>query len=114
LNYGHGTGHGVGAFLNVHEGPQGIAPARGFGIGLEPGMILSIEPGYYEDGAYGLRVENLVLVVKDKIRSTKTSLFFTFETLTLCPIELRLVKKDLLTEDEVSWLNTYLRRVRRA
>ena len=114
LNYGHGTGHGVGAFLNVHEGPQGIAPARGFGIGLEPGMILSIEPGYYEDGAYGLRVENLVLVVKDKIRSTKTSLFFAFETLTLCPIELRLVKKDLLTEDEVSWLNLYHRRVRRA
>jgi Xaa-Pro aminopeptidase len=113
LNYGHGTGHGIGAFLNVHEGPQSIAPARGFGIGLEPGMILSIEPGYYKEGEYGLRLENLVLVVKDTVRSTETSPFYTFETLTLCPIELRLAKKELLTEDEVSWLNAYHRRVRR-
>jgi len=113
LNYGHGTGHGVGAFLNVHEGPQGIAPARGFGINLVPGMILSIEPGYYKEGEYGLRVENLALIVRDRGRSEKTSLFYTFETLTLCPIELRLVNKSLLTEDEVDWLNAYHRRVRR-
>ena len=111
LNYGHGTGHGIGAFLNVHEGPQSIAPARGLGIGLEPGMILSIEPGYYKEGEYGFRVENLVLVVKDPVRTSQTSLFYTFETLTLCPIDLRLVKKDLLTEDEVIWLNAYHRRV---
>jgi Xaa-Pro aminopeptidase len=113
LNYGHGTGHGIGAFLNVHEGPQSIAPARGFGIGLEPGMILSIEPGCYKKGEYGLRVENLVLVVKDPVRTNKTSLFYTFETLTLCPIELRLVNRDLLTEDELKWLNAYHRRVRK-
>jgi Xaa-Pro aminopeptidase len=113
LNYGHGTGHGIGAFLNVHEGPQGIAPARGFGIGLEPGMILSIEPGCYKEGEYGLRVENLALIVRDPGRTSKTSPFYTFETLTLCPIELRLIKKDLLTEDEVNWLNAYHRRVQR-
>jgi Xaa-Pro aminopeptidase len=113
LNYGHGTGHGIGAFLNVHEGPQSIAPARGFGIGLEPGMILSIEPGYYKEGEYGLRLENLALVVKDPDRTSETSPFYTFETLTLCPIELRLLNKDLLTVDEVSWLNDYHRRVRK-
>jgi Xaa-Pro aminopeptidase len=113
LNYGHGTGHGVGAFLNVHEGPQGIAPARGIGICLEPGMILSIEPGYYKEGEYGLRVENLALVVREPRRSGKTSLFYTFETLTLCPIELRLTEMNLMTEEEVAWLNQYHQRVRK-
>jgi Xaa-Pro aminopeptidase len=113
LNYGHGTGHGIGAYLNVHEGPQGIAPARGFGIGLEPGMILSVEPGFYKDVEYGLRVENLVLVVKDETRSKSGSAFYTFETLTLCPIDLRLVNKELLTDAEVRWLNGYHQRVRR-
>jgi Xaa-Pro aminopeptidase len=113
LNYGHGTGHGVGAFLNVHEGPQGISPARGFGVNLEPGMILSIEPGYYKEGEYGIRVENLMLVVTDPGRSSRMSPFCTFETLTLCPIELRLIDKKLLTEDELSWLNAYHSRVRR-
>jgi Xaa-Pro aminopeptidase len=114
LNYGHGTGHGIGAYLNVHEGPQGIAPARGFGIGLEPGMILSVEPGFYKEGEYGLRVENLVLVVKDEARSKSGSAFYTFETLTLCPIDLRLVNKELLTDAEVRWLNGYHQRVRRS
>ena len=113
LNYGHGTGHGIGAFLNVHEGPQSIAPARGFGIGLEPGMILSIEPGFYKEGEYGLRLENLALVVKGPDRTSETSPFYTFETLTLCPIELRLLNKDLLTENEVIWLNAYHLRVRK-
>jgi Xaa-Pro aminopeptidase len=113
LNYGHGTGHGVGAFLNVHEGPQAITPARGFGIGLVPGMILSIEPGYYKEGAYGIRVENLALVVTDPGRSTKASPFYTFETLTLCPIDLRLVDKKRLTEDEAGWLNAYHQRVQK-
>jgi Xaa-Pro aminopeptidase len=113
LNYGHGTGHGIGAFLNVHEGPQSIAPARGFGISLEPGMILSNEPAFYKEGEYGLRVENLVLIVKDKARSSPALTFYTFETLTLCPINTRLVKRDLLTDDEVQWLNSYHRTVRR-
>jgi len=113
LNYGHGTGHGIGAFLNVHEGPQGISPARGFGISLEPGMILSIEPGCYKQGDYGLRLENLALVVRDPGRSCKTATFFKLETLTLCPIELRLVDKALLAEDEIAWLNAYHLRVRK-
>jgi Xaa-Pro aminopeptidase len=113
LNYGHGTGHGIGAYLNVHEGPQSIAPARGFGIALEPGMILSIEPAYYKEGQYGLRVENLVLVVRDEARSTRTTTFYTFETLTLCPIDLRLVKRELLAESEVRWLHKYHQRVRK-
>jgi Xaa-Pro aminopeptidase len=113
LNYGHGTGHGIGAYLNVHEGPQSIAPARGFGVGLEPGMILSIEPGCYKENAYGLRVENLVLIIRDKPRSKKDFSFYTFETLTLCPIDLKFVKKDLLTAEEIRWLNNYHRKVRK-
>ncbi len=113
LNYGHGTGHGIGAHLNVHEGPQSIAPARGIGIALEPGMILSVEPGFYKDGEYGLRLENLVLVVKDEAGSKPGSAFYSFETLTLCPIDLRLVKKELLRASEVRWLNGYHQRVRR-
>ena len=111
LNYGHGTGHGIGAFLSVHEGPQAIAPSRGLGVGLLPGMILSIEPGYYEDGEYGIRIENLVLVVRDTERTGKTSSFYTFETLTLCPIDVRLVDRKMLAEDGIGWLNAYHRRV---
>jgi len=113
LNYGHGTGHGIGSYLNVHEGPQGISPARGFGVGLEPGMILSNEPAYYKEEEYGIRIENLILVIKDTIRSTAESPFYSFETLTLCPIDLRLVKRELLTAEEIRWLNSYHRRVRK-
>lgn len=114
LNYGHGTGHGIGAYLGVHEGPQSIAPARGFLITLEPGMILSIEPGFYKEGEYGVRVENLALVIRDEKRSTKALAFYSFETLTLCPIDMRLVKKELLTSEELGWLNDYHDRVRKA
>ncbi len=113
LNYGHGTGHGIGSYLNVHEGPQAISPARGIGVGLEPGMILSNEPAYYKEGEYGIRIENLVLVVEDRVRSKAESPFYAFETLTLCPIDLRLVKRELMTEAEVRWLNGYQRRVRK-
>jgi Xaa-Pro aminopeptidase len=112
LNYGHGTGHGIGSYLNVHEGPQAITPGRGIGISLEPGMILSIEPGFYKEGAYGLRLENLVLVVRDPEKSGQTP-FLKFETLTLCPIDLRLVEKALLSGEETAWLNAYHRRVRK-
>ncbi len=113
LNYGHGTGHGIGSYLGVHEGPQAISPARGFGVGLEPGMILSNEPGFYREGKYGIRIENLILVANDPTKSGPGSPFYSFETLTLCPIDLRLVKKDLMTEAEIRWLNEYHRRVRR-
>jgi len=112
-NYGHGTGHGVGSFLSVHEGPQGIAPARGLGINLEPGMILSVEPGFYKEGEYGIRLENLVLVVRDPFRSSEAQPFYTFEVLTLCPIDVRLLNKAILTNDEVHWLNAYHQRVRK-
>ncbi len=111
LNFGHGTGHGVGAFLNVHEGPQAISYYRCIGVPLEPDMVTSIEPGYYKDNEYGLRLENMVLVVKDEARSTAASAFYTFETLTLCPIDLKLVKKEMLTPEETSWLNSYHQKV---
>ncbi len=114
LNYGHGTGHGIGAYLSVHEGPQGIAPARGFGVALEPGMITSIEPGFYKENDYGVRVENLALVVKESSKSTQNLAFYGFETLTLCPIDLKLVKKGLLAAEEIQWLNSYHRKVRKA
>lgn len=111
LNYGHGTGHGVGTYLNVHEGPQAVSYYRCVGIGLESGMVTTIEPGYYKDNDFGLRLENIVLVVKDEERSQRDLRFFKFETLTLCPIDVKLIKKTLLTPEEINWLNSYHRRV---
>jgi len=105
LTYNHGTGHGVGHFLSVHEGPTGISPR--YTLPLEPGMIISNEPGYYKEGAYGIRIENLVLVVE----SDKFPGYLEFETLTLTPIDLRLVDEKLLTEAERDWLNAYHKRV---
>jgi Xaa-Pro aminopeptidase len=113
LNYGHGTGHGIGSYLCVHEGPQAISAARGFGVGLEPGMVLSDEPGFYKEGRYGIRIENLLLVVNDTRRSTPAAPYYSFETLTLCPIDRLLVERKLLTKDEIRWLDRYHRRVRR-
>jgi Xaa-Pro aminopeptidase len=77
-------------------------------------MVTSIEPGYYKDNEYGLRLENMVLVVKDEARSTDAFAFYTFETLTLCPIDLNLVKKEMLTPEETRWLNGYHQKVREA
>lgn len=108
LNYGHGTGHGVGFFLNVHEPPQGFAtnPSTSRGTTyISPGMFTSNEPGFYKKDEYGIRIENLILCVMDKeIDETK---WYKFETLTLFPIDLNLVDRDLLSEDERNWLNTY-------
>ncbi|AVX03970.1 xaa-Pro aminopeptidase [Maritalea myrionectae] len=101
LNYAHGTGHGVGALLGVHEGPCGIS-----GVNhnvLEEGNILSNEPGFYLEGEYGIRIENLIMVVP----SEKNEKFLKFDTLTYTPIDLRLVEKDLLTPEEIEWLNDY-------
>lgn len=109
LNYGHGTGHGVGAYLSVHEGPQGISP-RVNETKLEPGMILSNEPGYYREGAYGIRTENLVLV--KNIGENEGVNWLGFETITLCPIDLDLVDPAILSPDERQWLNDYHRMVR--
>jgi Xaa-Pro aminopeptidase len=110
LDYMHGTGHGVGSFLSVHEGPQRIAKAQGgqAGTGQEllAGMILSNEPGYYKTGAYGIRIENLVLVEERRIDGMEGE-YFGFETLTFAPIDRALVDCSLLTRDEVAWWNAY-------
>jgi Xaa-Pro aminopeptidase len=113
LNYGHGTGHGIGSYLNVHEGPQAISYYRGLGVALQPGMIISNEPGYYQTGDYGIRIENLILTVKDDKFSSEQSEFYTFETVTLCPIDLKLIEKSLLLPQEVNWLNQYHEEVRK-
>lgn len=107
-NYGHGTGHGVGYFLNVHEGPQGISPSPTNAKGLTPfqaGMVTSNEPGYYEPGNYGIRIENLVLCVE--AAQTDSGRFLRFETITLCPIDLNLIDSNLLDKQEITWLNDY-------
>ena len=107
-DYAHGTGHGVGAFLNVHEGPQSISH-RSTKVPLEPGNVQSNEPGYYEPGAFGIRIENLVEVVEDE--ATAPGDFLRFDTLTLCPIEKRLVDPELLSAGERGWLDAYHARV---
>lgn len=103
-DFGHGTGHGIGYFLNVHEGPQGLSPSvQGPGnTVLEAGMFLTNEPGFYIEGAYGIRIEN-VLVCK---KSEKAG-FLQFETMTYCPLDKKLIKTDLLDEQEITWVNNY-------
>lgn len=110
LDYDHGTGHGVGAFLSVHEGPQNISKRPS--CALEPGMIVSNEPGYYKAGAYGIRIENLVLVEKRDIKNAERETY-GFETLTLAPIDAACIEPKLLTRDELRWLDAYHARVRR-
>ncbi|ESO08958.1 hypothetical protein HELRODRAFT_97843, partial [Helobdella robusta] len=114
LNYGHGTGHGVGSFLNVHEGPCGIrVDTRADEIALKKGMVLSDEPGYYEDGKFGVRIENLFVVVdkQTKYNYLKTG-YLGFEHVTLVPIQRKMINKDMLTADEVKWLNDYHKKCR--
>jgi Xaa-Pro aminopeptidase len=113
LDYDHGTGHGVGSYLSVHEGPQRIskAPNR---VALKPGMILSNEPGYYKAGSYGIRIENLVTVTAEPRQPEEEQEMLAFETLTLAPIDTRLLDSSIMTADEVAWLDAYHRRVRDA
>jgi Xaa-Pro aminopeptidase len=113
IDYGHGTGHGVGYFLNVHEGPQGITPhlPPEPHTAMEPGMVTSNEPGIYRPGLWGVRIENLLLNVADE--KTEFGEFLRFETLTLCPIDTRLLDRALLGADEIEWLNAYHAEVRR-
>jgi len=110
LDYAHGTGHGVGSFLSVHEGPQRISPVGSSQSGgdepLQAGMILSNEPGYYKTGEYGIRIENLVLVVEREIEGAEKEML-GFETLTFAPIDRRLVDVDMLAPEELVWLNCY-------
>ncbi len=108
LDFEHGTGHGVGSYLSVHEGPQRISKLGA--TPLEPGMILSNEPGYYKAKHWGIRVENLVVVEPRKFRGAEREMY-GFETLTLAPIDTRLVDVKLMTKDEVVWLNAYHARV---
>lgn len=114
LDYAHGTGHGVGSFLSVHEGPQRIGKPAGGQAGtsqeLLAGMILSDEPGYYKAGAYGIRIENLILVEPRRFAGSDGE-YFGFETLTLVPIDRRMVDTSLLSADETAWWNAYHARV---
>ena len=112
LDYGHGTGHGVGYFLNVHEGPQSISKAiPDAHMAMEPGMVTSIEPGLYRPGRWGIRIENLVLNVA-ATAADEFGEFLEFETLTLCPIDTRCIERSLLRADECEWLNAYHATVR--
>ena len=110
LDYDHGTGHGVGSYLGVHEGPQRISK-QGGGVAMEPGMILSNEPGYYKEGAYGIRIENLVVVTVEGIPESERNMM-AFETVTLAPIDRNLIEADLLDGTERAWLNGYHAKVR--
>jgi Xaa-Pro aminopeptidase len=101
-NYGHGTGHGVGCFLNVHEGPGRISPKTNE-IVLEPGMVFSNEPGYYLEGKYGIRIENLLAVQEHR----EFKGFLSFETLTLCPYDANLIEPGMLSAEEKKWVNEY-------
>ena len=112
LDYGHGTGHGVGAFLNVHEGPQRLSPS-GSGEPLKPGMVVSNEPGYYEEGWGGIRLENLYVVVPDDDMPPHPSGkgWLRFEPLTLIPFDRRLIEREQLSGVEAAWLDEYHERV---
>jgi Xaa-Pro aminopeptidase len=108
FDYDHGTGHGVGVFLSVHEAPQRISKQHN-GVALRPGMIISNEPGYYRDGAYGIRCENLVVVCESDREEERSML--EFESITLVPFDTRLVDVTLLSEAEIAWLDNYHQRV---
>jgi Xaa-Pro aminopeptidase len=113
LDFSHGTGHGVGSYLSVHEGPQSISK-RGMAI-IEPGMIISNEPGYYKTGAYGIRIENLVLVERPSAVLPAGEIeMMSFETITLAPYDRRLIALDLLTPSERTWIDGYHARVLKA
>ena len=111
FNYDHGTGHGVGHFLSVHEGPQRIA-SKGSLVALEPGMVVSNEPGYYREGAFGIRCENL-LVVEPSDEPSEIPMY-RFRRLTLVPFDVRLLDKSLLSDNEIAWINSYHAEVREA
>ncbi len=109
LNFDHGTGHGVGHFLNVHEGPQSISP-RNHSTPLQPGMITSIEPGYYKENEYGIRCENLSVV--ETVHKNNSVTMLNLAPITFVPFDLRLINKDMLTDNERTWLNDYHFKIR--
>ncbi len=111
VDYAHGTGHGVGSYLGVHEGPQSISKLSK--VGIKPGMILSNEPGYYKEGKYGIRIENLILATEPTSIKGGDIDMMGFDTLTLAPIDNRLIDPDLLSDEELDWLNKYHATVRK-
>ncbi len=111
LDYMHGTGHGVGCFLNVHEGPQTISP-KDKGVPLEPGMFLTNEPGYYEEGSLGIRIENVMEVIELPMEHRTHGTFLGFRPVTMIPLERSLILMDLLQEEEISWINSYHQTIR--
>ena len=111
VDYGHGTGHGVGSYLSVHEGPQRIASFGGMDQALEPGMILSNEPGYYKAGEFGIRIENLFLVEEREIEGGEQTML-GFETLTFAPLERKLIDVEMLSPNQRQWVDAYHARVR--
>ncbi len=111
VDYDHGTGHGVGSYLGVHEGPQRISK-QGPAVPLEPGMIVSNEPGYYRTDGFGIRIENLVVVQPVAAAGSAEREILEFETLTLAPIDRALIEPSLMTAAEIGWLNAYHARVR--
>jgi Xaa-Pro aminopeptidase len=108
-DFDHGTGHGIGSYLSVHEGPQSIS--RGGMTPLQPGMLISNEPGFYKVGAYGIRIENVVLVTAPEKIGEGERQMMSFETITLAPIDRHLITADMLDQSERDWLNAYHRRV---
>jgi len=111
LNYGHGTGHGVGHYLSVHEGPVGIRQEFNR-ENIQNGQIITDEPGIYREGEYGIRIENVLLCKNESV--SDSGQFLSFETLTLCPIEKRLINRKLMNNEEINWLNIYHKKVFRA
>ena len=108
-DFDHGTGHGIGSYLSVHEGPQSIS--RAGMVPLQPGMLISNEPGFYKVGAYGIRIENVVLVTEPEKISNSEREMMGFETLTLAPIDRRLIMAEMLSDEERAWINAYHARV---
>ncbi len=111
LDYKCGTGHGVGYYLNVHEGPQNFSQHKRSDTPLEPGMVLTIEPGVYKENRHGIRTENMVVVEED--RETECGTFYRFRTLTLCPIDVAPLQLERLSPVEIEWLNAYHQTVRK-
>ncbi|NWS15542.1 XPP2 aminopeptidase, partial [Pachyramphus minor] len=106
LNYGHGTGHGIGNFLSVHEWPVGFQSNN---VPLAAGMFTSIEPGYYRDGEFGIRIEDIALVVEAQ---TKEKPFLTFEVISLVPYDRNLIDLSLMSPEQIQYLNSYYKRIR--
>ena len=107
-DYAHGTGHGVGSVLSVHEGP--ISISKKSDCTIESGMVISNEPGYYKNGKYGIRIENLEVVSKYNISKSKEN-FLHFQNLTRVPLETKLINKKMLTKFEIDWVNEYHKKV---